>query len=192
MKRLAAAALVLLLLAVAVAVSTGGDDDESQARPSARAEYTRACQGYNSYRPVPATRHDEVLPGGAVIDGFRASFAKASAENVYSPRPGLEVIKAPVILRGDRDVTIAVPPSHQAVLGLDYAPERRGVDTVAEAHSSVRFRACRGGRGATGYAGGLLYTGPWPACVPVHVSVGGGRPVRHLLSLGAGRCQSPK
>lgn len=188
MKRLAAGTLVLLLLAVAVLTRDGGDEEPQAA---VRADYTRACALGNSVRFRPRSPRDEVLPGGAELDAFRGNFSKEKAENVYSPRPGLEVLKAPVAFRGSRDVTIAVPRSHQAVLGLDYAPESRGVDTVAEAYSSVRFRACPRAD-ATGYPGGLLYTGPWPACVPIHVSVGGRRPVRHLLSLGAGSCRAPK
>lgn len=189
MKRLAAAALVLSVLAVAVLTRNGGDEEP---RAAVRVDYTRTCDGTASVRAVPPTPRDEVLPGGVKIDGFRGSFARAEAGEVYSPRAGLEVLKAPIVFRGRRDVTIAIPRSHQAVLGLDYAPERRGVDTIADAHSSVRFRACPGRRGASGFAGGLLYTGPWPACVPLYASVGGRRPQRHLLSLGAGRCQARK
>ena len=187
MKRLAIGALILSVLAVAVLTRDG--DDQPQA--AVKADYTRTCQLGNSVRFRPHSPRDEVLPGGAELDAFRGNFANAKAENVYSPRPGLEALKAPLAFRGRRDVTIAVPRSHRAVLGLDFAPERRGVDTVAEAHSSVRFRACPRGE-ATGYPGGLLYSGPWPACVPLYVSVGGRRSQRHLVSLGAGPCQAPK
>ena len=173
-----------------LAVLACGDGDRSEA--ATRAEYTRACSVNSGQARFELTARDQPLGRGVQLNGFRGNFANASAGDVYSPRPGVEVLKAPVIFRGRRDVIIAVPRSHRSVLGLDYAFERRGVDTAEEAHGSVRFRACPGRRGATGYAGGLIYAGPWPACVPVFVSVGGRRPQRHLLSLGAGPCQARK
>lgn len=186
MKWLAAGTLLLSLLAVAV-LTTGGD--ESDPKAAVRVDRTIRCDRTSTYRPVPVTARDEALAPGVQINGFRGNFAEADAAEVFSPRPGIEALKAPIIFTGSRDLTLAVPRSHQGVLSLDYAPARRGVDTVAEGDSSVRFRACPARLGATGHAGGILYAGPWPACVPLYVSVGGRRPQRRLLSLGAGSCR---
>jgi hypothetical protein len=171
-----------------------GDKGDNGKRPAEPAPFVLACEsgGHSSVRIRRATRHDAVL-GPVTIYGFRGEFERAKESEVYARGPaGVRVLKAPVVFAVDRDVTIAVPKAYRPVLGLDYDASRRGVDTVAEGEPAVRFRPCGGERGATGHAGGLLYGGPWPACVPLQVSVDGGPAATHRLSLGAGPCRAPK
>jgi hypothetical protein len=148
MKRFAAGAAVLLLLAVAVLALARGDDKPTAVPRTQPAAYTRTC-GPGSSVPAARGAGDAVL-GPVRLVGFHGEFSRAKAEQIYSPRPGVKGLKAPVVFGGDRDVTISVPRALRGVLALDFASERRGVDTVAEAHPSVRFRACAvvgGGRG---------------------------------------------
>ena len=183
MKWLAAAIAIVLLAAVAVLTANGSDKGDAQTPKPPPAAYTRTCQGTNTYPAYPASKRDALL-GRVRIGAFRGNFENAKAEDVYSPKPGRKALKAPVVFPGRRDVTIAVPESHRAVLRLQFKSNR------SAGHPSVRFRSCSRSRDTvTGYAGALLYTGPWPACVPVDVTVTGSRTTRHLLSLGAGRCE---
>jgi len=182
-KRLAIPVAVLLLAAVAVyATASGGDEGSARApEPAERAAYTRPC-GLSTYRAYPANERDAIL-GRVRIGAFRGNFENARAEDVHSSKPGRKDLKAPIVFPGRRDVTIAVPPSHRSVLRLQYKSNR------SAGHPSVRFRSCARSRAEiTGYAGALIYTGPWPACVPLDVTVAGSPTTRHLVSLGAGRC----
>ena len=182
MKWLAAAIAVVLLAAVAVLTAHGSDKGDARAPERAGAAYVRACDGTNTYPAYPPSKRDAVL-GRVRIGAFRGNFENAKAEDVYSPQRGRKALKAPVVFPSRRDVTISVPESHRAVLRLQFKSNR------SAGHPSVRFRSCSRSRDTvTGYAGALLYTGPWPACVPVDVTVAGIRTTRHLLSLGAGRC----
>jgi hypothetical protein len=184
MKRLAAATLALSLLAVAVLVLSR-DGDEPDARTPEPAAYTRVCDAGSIVRAFPATKRDARL-GPATLGGFRGLFENAKAREVYQPRPGVFSLKAALVFAGRSDLTLAIAPSVRNVLKLDYGGPREG-------YPSVRFRACARQPGdATGYPGGFVYTGPWPACVPIDVSVGDGRPQRHVLSFGAGRCPAPR
>ena len=182
MVRLAVATLVLSVLAVAVLT----DDGEPRAQAQTRAAYTHPCGRTAPLRAVGRASPDDATLGPARLVAFRRLFENARAEEVYSPEPGTYLLKAALVFPGRRDLTIAVPRSHQAVLRLQYK------SSGSRGHSSVRFRACRGDARGTGHPGGLVYTGPWPACVPLHVSVGGRRSQRHVLSLGAGPCPVPK
>jgi hypothetical protein len=198
MDRRAILVIGTLLLAFALLEGTPGDDSGDKGdRPKGRAEpgaFVLGCQAsdHSSVRPRAPRRRDAVL-GPVTIDAFRGQFERARESEVFARGPaGVKVLKAPVVFEGTRDVTIAVPKRYRPVLGLNYDASARGVDTVAEAHPAVRFRACPGERGATGYPGELLYGGPWPACVPLEVSVDGGPPTAHQVSLGAGPCRAPK
>lgn len=176
---------VLVLAALAVALLTGGDDrGDGTARAAERAAYTRTCTQTNALRSGGRARRDDARLGAARFVSFRHLFENAAADDVYTPEPGLRVLKAALVFPGRRDLTIAVPRSHREVLRLQYD------SGSGHGHPSVRFRAC--GRVATGYPGALIYTGPWPACVPLYTSLGGRRPQRHLLSLGAGSCHPRK
>ena len=185
--------LVFALIERNPSVDSGEQGDQGK-RPAEPPAFVVGC-GAGGGSSVPlraATRRDAVL-GPVTIDAFRGNFEQAKESDVFARGPaGVKVLKAPVVFAADRDVTIAVPRTHRPVVGLNYVAADRGVDTVAEARPAVRFRPCPGERGASGYAGELLYGGPWPACVPLQVSAGGGPPATHRLSLGAGPCTAPK
>ena len=184
MKGLAAATAVLLLVAVAVVAANGSNEGTSAS--AAKAAYTRSCQRTNAYPAYPPDKKRDAILGRVRLGAFRGNFENAEPGDVYQPKPGQFDLKAPVVFPGRRDVTIAVPESHQAVLRLRYKSNR------SKGHPSVRFRSCSTSRSTiTGYAGGLLYTGPWPACVPLEVTVAGSATTRHVVSLGAGRCPAP-
>jgi hypothetical protein len=179
---------VLFVLAM-IGVRINPRPHEATEAVAERPAFVRECDpgGLSSVRPHEPTARDAVL-GPVIIGAFRDSFERARADEVFSPRPGLFVLKAPVVFEGEGEVTIGVPPELRGVLGLDYDPAGGDVDTVAEADSSVFFRACPEPQGATGYPGALLYSGRWPACVRLTARVGEARPTAHALSLGAGRC----
>lgn len=183
MRWLLAAALLLSALAAAT-LAPRDDRGDGSARAAERTAYTRTCNQTNALRGAGRVRGDDARLGAARFVSFRHLFEKAEADDVYTPEPGMRVLKAALVFPGRRDLTIAVPRSHREVLRLQYD------SNSGRGHPSVRFKAC--GTAATGYPGALIYTGPWPACVPLYTSLGGRRPQRHLLSLGAGSCQSPK
>jgi hypothetical protein len=84
------------------------------------------------------------------------------------------MLKAPVVFTGKRDLTLSVPAELQDSLSLHFVGGRPA--------TKVRFEACDDGE-ATGAPGEFLWTGPWPACVPLEVSGEG----RVTLQLGR-RC----
>ena len=181
MKRLAAAALALSVLAVAAFALPRGESPSASEAP--RAAYTRTCDRNSSVKATATTQRDARL-GRAKLMSFRTLFENAEADEVYQPEPGVRVLKAALVFSGKRDLRIAVTPELKGVLALDYGGRDEG-------YPSVRFRSCARGNRVTGYPGALIYTGPWPACVPLDVSVGTRAPTRYLLSFGAGRCKTP-
>lgn len=187
MKWIAAAGAVLLIAAVAVLTGNGGNEGNAQeAEAPERAAYTRTCTRTNDYPFYPADKKRDALLGRVRIGAFRGNFENAEPGNVYQPKPGLFDLKAPIVFPGRRDVTLSVPEEYRPVLRLGY--RRSG----HKGYSSVRFRSCtRRSDRITGYSGGLRYTGPWPACVPIDVTVGSSATRRYVLSLGAGRCETP-
>jgi hypothetical protein len=179
--RLAIAALTFAVIAV---VAAGGDRGGAEARA---ASYTRTCEGHNGLRAWREPAVDDARLGRAKLVSFRHLFENAEADEVYTTEDGKRVLKAALAFKGRRDLTISVPKSHRAVLRLQYKSNR------SAGHPSVRFRSCARGRYvASGYPGAMIYTGPWPACVPLDVAVGDRPPRRYALSLGAGPCQVPK
>lgn len=178
--RLVALAVLGLTLGV---VSLGCGGGETPATAAQRAAYTRTCDTTSSVRVKSATSRDARL-GRAQLVSFRELFENAEADEVYQPEPGVRVLKAALVFKGQRDLTIAVAPELKGVLALDYGGRDEG-------YHSIRFRSCARGKRGTGYPGSLIYTGPWPACVPLDVRVGTRPAKRYLLSFGAGRCKSP-
>ena len=174
-----APAVLALTLATLVALQSG-DDPTAATKP--RAAYTKVCDRTNSVKPFPTTSRDAHL-GRAKLVSFRQEFENAEADEVYQPEPGVFSLKAALVFSGKRDLTIAVAREVRNVMKLDYGGPRDG-------YRSIRFRSCARGERVTGYPGGIEYTGPWPACVPVDVSVGDRAPQRYLLSFGAGRCKT--
>jgi hypothetical protein len=119
--------------------------------------------------------HD-IRAGRLTIYAFRNNFERARADEVYRRR-GSFILKTPIVFTGSRDLVVTVPASERGRLRLDYGWKRMA--------SRVRFEACaRPGR-ATGYPGGLHYSGRWGRCVPLDVDGVG----RILLPLGR-RCRA--
>jgi hypothetical protein len=83
-------------------------------------------------------------------------------------------------------VTLSVPSSHAGRLSIAVASDD---EEVGEGGMAARYEACaRPGR-ATGYAGALLYSGPWKRCVSLTLRVEAERRARKLkLPLGR-RCR---
>jgi hypothetical protein len=163
----------------------------------ASAVFTRHCPAgrWNTYPPFASTARD-LIAGPLRVVAFKGLFARAEAEDVTSQRPGgPKVLKAAINILGGRDVTVIVPRAERRVLSLDYRPRGGAAPrTVAGGRSAVRFETCpHGRRTSTGYAGGWLYSGPWPRCVRVNFRVEG-RPgvIRRRVPLGAGRCAQPR
>ena len=181
MKWLAIPLAILLIAAVAVLTQNGGNEGEARAAP--RVQYTRTCTAFSSLDPYPADKKRDAILGRAFIGAFRSSFENAKPENVYQPKPGRFELKAPFVFKGRRDITVVVPKADRAVVRLGYR------ESGHKGYSSVRFESCGT---FTGYPGGIIYTGPWPACIPLDVTVGSRAATRYVLSLGAGKCPPPE
>jgi hypothetical protein len=182
MKWLAIPLAILLIAAVAVLTANGADEDDARAA-APKAQYTRTCTAFSSPKPFPADKERDAILGRAFIGAFRSNFENAEPGDVYQPEPGKFDLKAPFMFKGRRDITVVVPKDYRAVVRLGYKrSSHRG-------YSSVRFESCGS---FTGYPGGIRYTGPWPACIPLDVTVGSRAATRYVLSLGAGKCPRPE
>ena len=168
-----------LALAAVIALALVTRDEAEDGRrsvPPSVAEVVRRCDRTSAVRP-PSSRYAAryLRTGRLTVVAFLGNFQLAAADEVPERR-GAKVLKAPVVFTGAADLTLSVPRAVTRNLSLHFERGRPA--------SRVRFEACPGPRGATGAPGEFLWTGPWPACVPLDVSGEG----QVLLQLGR-RCQ---
>jgi hypothetical protein len=101
--------------------------------------------------------------------------------------------KFPVLVRAGRTVTVEVLPAARERVALGYGPLPQGRVDFTDGHQIVHFQACPDGGLSSSTAGqgepvtfwsGMVLVSE-PTCAPLHVSIGGMRPTRVEIALGA-------
>jgi hypothetical protein len=93
--------------------------------------------------------------------------------------------KFPLLVRAGYTVTIAIAPEARAFASLAYGDHRAASSATFIACSPGRSWSTAGGEEVTFWSG--FFHASRPACIPLDITVGSGRPERVGLQLGA-RC----
>lgn len=153
-----------------------------------RAEATLGCA--ERVRPAldRAVRGRDVIAGRVVFVGLLESHAEIAA-TLRRSRHGVGAAKAPVAVRGQGVVTIAIRPEHRGSAAFAYGADLRHAERIEDGLASVTFAPCAGAdpRGFTGWAGLVMTTER--QCVTVDVTEAAPRrTVVARLPLGIRRC----
>jgi hypothetical protein len=164
----AVGALAVVVAVGAVLLATGGEEDEQdhprvqppsampgrpQEPPRRVVTHGASCKRFGGLTDPSIVRRAANIEAGPLTFVSLAEYARLPASD-FGARQGSRYLaqKVLVVIRGGRDVTVAVPRSQRshasllwgATTGVTRMEERLGLREIADGNPAVRFKGCAG------------------------------------------------
>jgi hypothetical protein len=159
------------------------------ASPSPQAGvFVRACDDSVVGELGPGWRKDSVVIGPIAFVGLRGY--RHGPDGFFQPRNGrYRALKVLAVVPGDRMITVSIADRSTDRVRMMYDPSAWGDRTLyplEAGDTTTVFGPCLPNR-STQFNGAFLVTGR--TCATLEVSIGGGEPLRRLVSFGALSCR---